>query len=88
MANHVSALKRHKQDQKRRLRNKSYKSMVNTSVKKVVIALEEGDAEAAKASYKSAIAKLDSAAGKGILHKKTAARRISRLTKKLNASLS
>lgn len=88
MANHVSALKRHKQDQKRRLRNKSYKSMVNTTIKKVAAALEEGDAEVAKASYKAAVAKLDSAAGKGILHKNTAARRISRLTKKLNASLS
>jgi small subunit ribosomal protein S20 len=84
MANHASALKRVKQTRKRRLRNKSYKSAISTTVKKVFSSIEEKNADAAKSSYKQAIARLDSAANKGILHRKTASRKISRLTKKLS----
>ncbi|HQG31098.1 MAG TPA: 30S ribosomal protein S20 [Deltaproteobacteria bacterium] len=84
MANHASALKRVKQTRNRRLRNKSYKSAISTTVKKVFSSIEEKNADAAKSSYKQAIARLDSAANKGILHRKTASRKISRLTKKLS----
>ncbi len=85
MANHPSALKRQRQDKKRRLRNKSYKSTINTSVKKIFSSADEKDMDGAQQYYKQAIAGLDSAVNKGILHRKTAARRISRLTKKVNA---
>ncbi len=83
MANHASALKRVKQSRKRRLRNKSYKSAISTTVKKIFSSIEEKNTDAAKASYKQAVARLDSAVNKGILHRKTASRKISRLTKKV-----
>lgn len=81
MANNPSALKRQKQSEKRRLRNKSYKSSINTAVKKVFANLDEKNPEAAKASYEAAVARLDSAVNKGVLHRRTASRRISRLTR-------
>lgn len=81
MANNPSALKRQKQSEKRRLRNKSYKSSINTSIKKVFANLEEKNADGAKASLAAAVARLDSAVTKGVLHRRTASRRISRLTR-------
>lgn len=81
MANNPSALKRQKQSEKRRLRNKSYKSSINTAVKKVFANLDEKNPEAAKASYEAAVSRLDSAVTKGVLHRRTASRRISRLTR-------
>ena len=85
MANHPSALKRQRQDKKRRLRNKSYRSTINTSVKKIFSSVDEKDIDGTQQYYKQAIAHLDSAVNKGILHRKTASRRISRLTKRVNA---
>ena len=85
MANHPSALKRQRQDKKRRLRNKSYKSTINTSIKKIFSSVDEKDIDAAQQYHKQAIARLDSAVNKGILHRKTASRRISRLTRRVNA---
>lgn len=84
MANHPSALKRQRQDKKRRLRNKSCRSTINTTVKKIFSSLDEKDNDGVQLYYKQAIAHLDSAVTKGILHRKTASRRISRLTKKVN----
>ena len=84
MANHPSALKRQRQNEKRRLRNKSYKSSINTFIKKTIKALEEKDADEAMVYYRKAVKKLDSAVNKGIFHRKTASRRISRLTRKIN----
>jgi len=88
MANHPSALKRQRQDKKRRLRNKSYRSTINTSVKKIFSSVDEKDIDGAQQYYKQAVARLDSAVNKGILHRKTASRRISRLTKKVSAATS
>ena len=88
MANHPSALKRQKQNENRRLRNRSYKSTINTTIKKAFSAVEDKETEAAQEYFRQAVARLRSAVNKGILHKKTASRRISRLTKKFNASLS
>lgn len=85
MANHPSALKRQRQDKKRRLRNKSYRSTINTSVKKIFSSADEKDSDGTQRYYKEAIAHLDSAVTKGVLHRKTASRRISRLTKRVNA---
>jgi small subunit ribosomal protein S20 len=83
VANHASALKRVKQTKKRKLRNKSYKSAISTTVKKVMSSVEENDADGAKTYFKQAVARLDSAVTKGILHRRTASRKISRLTKKV-----
>lgn len=84
MANHASALKRVKQTKKRRLRNKSCKSTINTTVKKVFASIEEKNDEGVKTYYKEAVSRLDSAVSKGILHRRTASRKISRLTRKVS----
>ena len=85
MANHKSALKRAKQNEKRRLRNKMTKSVMKNAVRNVVEAKEAGDDNTEKLLRKaqSTIAK---AAKKGVLHKNTAARKISRLTRAVNSA--
>ncbi|HPR54765.1 MAG TPA: 30S ribosomal protein S20 [Deltaproteobacteria bacterium] len=88
MANHPSALKRQRQSEKRRLRNKGHKSTINTTIKKIFTSLSEKDTDKAKEFTKEAISRLDSAVNKGALHRRTASRRISRLTRKLNAQIS
>ena len=84
MATHQSAIKRNKQNEKRRLRNISIKSNVKTEIKSVVKALETRDIEQSKAALTKAIPVITKAAAKGVFHKKTASRKISRLTKKMN----
>jgi small subunit ribosomal protein S20 len=69
----------------RRERNKMVKSKLKTSVRQARAALVEGDAVAAEAALKSTTSELDKAVGSGIVHPNNAARRKSRLTKKLNA---
>jgi small subunit ribosomal protein S20 len=87
MANHPSALKRQRQSEKRRLRNKGRKSAINTTIKKIQTSLSEKDTDKARELSKEAISRLDSAVNKGALHRKTASRRISRLTRKLSAQI-
>lgn len=81
---HSSAEKRHRQSEERRIRNKSAKSAIKTSVKKFTVSIQNKDAGAAEANLKETIKKLDTAAGKGILHKNTAARKKSRIQKLFN----
>ena len=81
MANHPSAEKRNRQRIKRTDRNRNAKSAVRTIVKKVRVALQAKDKTQAASSLKDAIVALDKAGTKGVLHKKTASRRISRLAK-------
>ena len=88
MANHKSALKRARQNEERRLRNKSTKTRVKNVVKNVRQAVAgqiEADALSELNTAKSAI---DKAAKKGVIHRNTAARKISRLTKQVNAASS
>jgi small subunit ribosomal protein S20 len=84
LANHPSALKRVKQSQARRLRNMSTKSRIKTTVKKFYQVLETGAMEAARPAMIQAIAQIDRAASKGVVHPRTASRKISRLSKKLH----
>ena len=79
MANTASAKKRNRQAQKRRARNVAVRTGVKGAVKKVREAIEKGDAAGAKAALKAAEKALDGAASKGVLHRNTASRRISRL---------
>jgi small subunit ribosomal protein S20 len=79
LANTASAEKRNRQAQKRRARNVGVRTGVKGAVKKVREALEKGDAAGAKAALKAAEKALDGASSKGVLHKNTASRRISRL---------
>ena len=85
MANHKSALKRIKQNEKRRVRNASVKTSVKSSIKKVREAITNTDATAAKSSLGEAVAKLDGAVTKGVLHRNNASRKVSRLTIAVNA---
>ena len=84
MANIKSAKKRIKVAAKKTLRNKMITSRVKTLVKKVVSAIAVSDNEAAKVALAPAVAAIDKAANKGVYHKKTASRKISRLTKSVN----
>lgn len=83
MANIKSAIKRNKQNEKRRIRNRVVRGRARTLVTKARTAIVKGD-EAATA-VATAISALDRAAGKGVIHKNNAARRKSRLMKRLAA---
>lgn len=83
----LSAMKRVRQAEKRRLRNKSVKSYLKTISKKVENAISTGNKEEALKILKEAIKAHMRAASKGIIHKNSASRKISRLTKKVNALL-
>ncbi len=85
MANHKSALKRIRQTAKRREYNRAFRSRARTFVKKARTAIEDGNATSAAEAARLAIQDLDKAASKGIIHKRNAARRKSRLMKQLNA---
>lgn len=85
MANHKSAIKRHRQSLKRRERNRTVKSSLKTVAKKLEAAVIKKDPDEASKILQSAIVALDKAAGKGVIHKNTAARKKSRLSKKVNA---
>jgi len=85
LANHKSALKRIKQSEKRRLRNKAAMSKVKTLVKKFQTAVSSSDAQEAKQTLTSVVPAVGKSASKGIIHKNKAARIVSRLTRKLNA---
>jgi small subunit ribosomal protein S20 len=86
MANIKSQIKRNKQNEVRRERNKAVRSALKTSQKKVEMAVGAGDAEAALERAREASRALDKAASRGVVHKRTAARRKSRLAKAANAT--
>jgi small subunit ribosomal protein S20 len=83
MPNNRAAAKRMRQEQKRRLHNRSIKSLVKTQITKARQAIAaDADAEAA---VRDAVSELDRAAKKGVIHRNNASRRKSRLMKQLNA---
>ena len=79
MANHKSAIKRHRQSLKRRDRNRDARANVRTAIKKVRSLVASGDENGAKASLVEAERAIAKASAKGLYHKKNAARKISRL---------
>jgi small subunit ribosomal protein S20 len=85
LANIKSAIKRNKQNEKRRVRNRIVRGRARTSVKKALIGIEEGNIEEAHSATLVAISALDKAAQKGVIHKNNAARRKSRLMHHLSA---
>ncbi|HIR89332.1 MAG TPA: 30S ribosomal protein S20 [Candidatus Fimimorpha faecalis] len=85
MANIKSAKKRILVIQTKTARNKSIKSKVKTYVKKVETAIAQGDKEAAASALVAATSEISKAASKGVYHKNTASRKISRLNKAVNA---
>lgn len=84
MANIKSAKKRILVTETRTARNKSIKSEVKTMIKKVYAAIEANDKEAAKEAFKAAVSTMDKATSKGVYHKNTTSRKISRLQKAIN----
>lgn len=85
MAHSLSAKKRIRQDAKRRTINRARKSRIKTQIKHFETALSSGDIEAANEQYELVVKKLDKTAATSTMHKKTAARKKSRLAKKLNS---
>ena len=78
MANHKSALKRARQNELGRLRNKAVKTRLKSLVKNVHLSVEESSNEDVTAKLITAQSLIDKASKKGVIHKKTAARKISR----------
>ena len=85
MANHKSAMKRNRQNVVRRERNRANRSRIKTMVRRVNEAVAGSTPEQAKEALAAAIPLLDRAANKGTLHRNTAARKISRLSRRVNA---
>ena len=85
MANIKSAMKRIRTSEKRRVRNAAVRSAVRGSVKSARAAIEGGQAAQARETLQRTIQTLDKAVTKGVIHKNTAARKKSRLTRQLNA---
>ena len=85
MAHSLSAKKRVRQNAKRRTINRARKSQVKTQIKHFETALSSGDVETASEQYGLIVRKLDKTAATSTMHKKTAARKKSRLAKRLNS---
>ncbi len=84
MANHKSAIKRHRQSVKRNARNTMVRTRIKNVVKEVRAAVEANDTELAASALRKATSVLDSAATKKVIHSRAAARRISRLHAAVN----
>jgi small subunit ribosomal protein S20 len=84
LARHLSAMKRARQNKKRRARNQARKTRVKNMVRDVRQAVAQRNLEGAEAALKKAVPIIAQVAGKGTLHWRTAARKISRLTKQVN----
>jgi small subunit ribosomal protein S20 len=86
VANIKSQIKRNRQNEGRRVRNKSVRTSLKTDAKKVEAAVQGEDADGAGDLLRAAARDLDRAASRGILHKRTAARKKSRLARRVNAA--
>lgn len=82
---HFSVKKRARQNEKRRQRNMTLRSALRTSIRKVITAVNTGDASAAQTALPQAVKALGKASSKGVIHRNQAARKISRLTRRVNA---
>ena len=84
MANHKSAIKRARQNEGKRIRNRAVKTKLKNIVKEVRLAVGENQGEAVPVKLNIAKSEIDKASKKGVIHKKTAARKISRLSRLAN----
>ena len=85
MANSSQTRKRARQNVTRNARNRSYRSSVRTSIKSLLKAVNAGDKEGAPIAYRQAVATIDKGAGKGLMHRNTAARLKSRLNRRVQS---
>ena len=86
MANHKSAIKRARQNEIKRLRNKAVKTRIKSIVKDVRSSIGQASTEETKVKLNTAQSVIDKASKKGVIHKRTAARKISRLIKLANSA--
>ena len=86
-AKKLSVLKRVRQTKKRALRNRAVRTSVKTYIKKLHEAMAEGDKEVVESALQKAVSVISTAASKGVLHRNTASRYISRLSKRANAAV-
>lgn len=84
MIRHKSAEKRARQNKKRCSRNRAIKSSVKTRVKNLLVILEAKNGEQGGLLLKKAVSTINKAVSKGVIHRKTASRRIARLTRRFN----
>ena len=87
MPNTPSAIKRLKQNVKRRMHNRITKKIIRTYIKRTLAAAAANEAEKAEADFRTTVAKIDKAGVRRVLHPNTAARRKSRLTREYHAAL-
>ncbi len=85
MTRHPSAVKRNRQNIKRRARNQDIRSKMRTSIKNTLKVTQEGDKEKTLESFKKSASVIFRTVSKGIIHKKNASRKVSRLAKKVAA---
>ncbi|HEV2277697.1 MAG TPA: 30S ribosomal protein S20 [Acidobacteriaceae bacterium] len=85
MANHVSALKRARQTEKKTAVNRSNRSRVRGELRALREALQKGDAKAAGEQYRATVSAIDKSVQKGVIHKNTASRYKSRLNARVKA---
>ena len=87
MADHKSAMKRDRQSKVRRLRNRMNKTKMKSLIRRIEEALTAGSEDQAQEALKTAIPLIQKTASKGTIHRKTASRKISRLTRRVNQML-
>jgi small subunit ribosomal protein S20 len=87
LANHKSAVKRAKQSEARRLRNRMRKTRMKNVIKDVQEAISSNSTELVMERLRQAVSTIDRTAGKGVIHKNNAARKISRLTRRVQEFL-
>ena len=85
MANHKSAIKRARQSEEQRVRNRSRKTRMKSVVRKLEGSINAKTRDAAVEELKLAVSVIEKTASKGVIHRNTASRKISRLTRKVNA---
>ena len=88
MATHKSAIKRHRQEENRRMRNRHHRSKLRSQVKRIRKALQDGDTETAQSLLPSTLSLFDRSAKLGVIHDNAAARSKSRLTRAVNKLVS
>ena len=85
MKKNKSAIKKARQSEEKRLRNSHVKSTMKTQIKKITSAMETKGTKNLDSLFKDAVSYINKASSKGVIHKKNAARKVSRLTKKVNS---
>ena len=91
MAHHKSAIKRNRQNAKRRFRNRHYKTMMRTATKRIRLAISNDNIDEAKSLFPNVTSLIQKAGQKGVIHKRQASRRVQRLhhaLKQLEAKVS